>query len=79
MLAILDFLYFGETNIFQGNLETFLAIVEELHLKGLIETKSDETMQNYQLPNQRSKERKCGQKARGKPWEVSWVFRIKCE
>ena len=35
LLAILDFLYFGEANVFQENLDSFLAIAEELKLKGL--------------------------------------------
>ena len=34
--AILDFLYCGEANIFQENLDSFLALAEELKLKGLI-------------------------------------------
>ena len=34
--AILDFLYCGEANIFQENLDSFLAIAEELQLKGLM-------------------------------------------
>ena len=42
VLAILDFLYFGETNIFQDNLDLFLAIAEELHMKGLKGTKNYE-------------------------------------
>ena len=35
MLAVVDFLYYGETNIFQDNLDSFLKIAEELSLKGL--------------------------------------------
>ena len=35
LLAILDFLYFGEANVFQENLDSFLSIAEELKLKGL--------------------------------------------
>ena len=35
LLAILDFLYHGEANIYQENLDSFLAIAEELKLKGL--------------------------------------------
>ena len=34
LLAILDFLYCGDANVYQGNLDSFLAIAEELHLKG---------------------------------------------
>ena len=35
VVAILDFLYYGEANIYQENLETFMNIAEELNLKGL--------------------------------------------
>ena len=35
LVAIVDFLYHGEANISQDNLESFLAIAEELQLKGL--------------------------------------------
>ena len=34
--AIVDFLYRGEANVFQENLDSFLAIAEELQLKGLM-------------------------------------------
>ena len=36
LYAILDFLYLGEANVFQENLDSFLAIAEELQLKGLM-------------------------------------------
>ena len=35
LVAIVDFLYYGEANIDQENLNTFLTIAEELNLKGL--------------------------------------------
>ena len=35
LVSILDFLYYGEANIYQENLDTFLNIAEELQLKGL--------------------------------------------
>ena len=35
LLAIVDFLYYGEANIYQENLDTFLSIAEELDLKGI--------------------------------------------
>ena len=35
LLAIVDFLYLGEANVFQDNLDTFLALAGELKLKGL--------------------------------------------
>ena len=36
LVAIVDFLYCGEANVFQENLDCFLAIAEELELKGLM-------------------------------------------
>ena len=38
VLAIMDFLYFGEANVFQENLDIFLSLAEELKLKGLTGT-----------------------------------------
>ena len=35
LLAIVDFLYLGEANVCQENLDSFLALAEELKLKGL--------------------------------------------
>ena len=34
-VAIVDFLYYGEANIYKENFDTFLNIAEELQLKGL--------------------------------------------
>ena len=45
MLAILDFLYFGEANVYQENLDSFLAIAEELKLKGLIGQTSNDVVE----------------------------------
>ena len=36
LLAIIDFLYRGEANILQDNLDSFLLIAEDLKLKGLV-------------------------------------------
>merc|ERR1719222_1386826 len=44
MVAILDFLYFGETSIFQENLDSFLVIANELEVKGLMGTKNEAEM-----------------------------------
>ena len=35
LTAIVDFLYFGEANVYQENLDSFLAIAEDFQLKGL--------------------------------------------
>merc|ERR1712129_38581 len=36
LVAIVDFLYFGGANVYQENLDSFLAVAEELQLKGLM-------------------------------------------
>merc|ERR1719319_939040 len=36
IVAMIDFLYFGEANVSQENLDSFLAVAEELQLKGLM-------------------------------------------
>ena len=45
LLAIVDILYCGEENVCQENLDSFLAITEELQLKGLM-GKTDEKIEN---------------------------------
>ena len=35
LVTMVDFLYHGEANVYQENLDSFLAIAEELQLKGL--------------------------------------------
>ena len=47
LLAIVDFLYRGEANVFQENLDSFLAVAEELQLKGLM-GKSDEKVRDFE-------------------------------
>ena len=44
LLAIIDFLYFGEANVPKENLDSFLALAEELQLKGL--TGSDNSVKD---------------------------------
>ena len=47
LLAIMDFLYCGEANVYQENLDSFLAIAEELQLQGFMgNTAKDEVMQS---------------------------------
>ena len=41
LCAIVDFLYLGEANVFQENLDSFLGIAEELKLKGLTDQTRD--------------------------------------
>ena len=46
LVAIVDFIYLGEANIFQEQLDIFLALAEELELKGLNEN-SEEAATDY--------------------------------
>ena len=50
LVAILDFLYFGEANVFQENLDSFLAIAEELKLKGLTDQTSSDLLNEQANP-----------------------------
>ena len=48
--AIIDFLYCGEANVFQENLDSFLAIADELKLKGLMgqtDAREDKFQEKY--------------------------------
>ena len=47
LVAIVDFIYHGEANNFQADLDGFLALAEELQLKGL-EMAKDETLDTFQ-------------------------------
>ena len=50
LLAMVDFLYFGEASVYQENLESFLAIAQELQLKGLMGSKNGETEAKQKPP-----------------------------
>ena len=52
-VSILDFLYFGEANVYQEYLDPFLAIAEEIQLKGLTgQTSSDLIEEKSQPPEE---------------------------
>ena len=60
LLSILDFLYQGEANVLQDNLDSFLALAEELRLKVLTGSSADEkealdkkTPQSKRVPQQK--------------------------
>ena len=42
LVAIVDFMYFGETTINHEDLDTFLTIAEDLKMKGLVRDKSEQ-------------------------------------
>merc|ERR1712016_358844 len=46
--SILDFLYFGEANVHQEDLDSFLAIAEEIELKGLTNQSSKDLIQEQE-------------------------------
>merc|ERR1719319_980838 len=60
LVAMVDFLYCGEANVYQENLDSFLAVAEELQLKGLMgsdaekepENKSNEFQPKKKAPKQ---------------------------
>ena len=47
LLAVVDFLYLGEANVFQESLHSFLYVAEELKLKGLMGQKEDAAKTEY--------------------------------
>ena len=50
LVAIVDFLYNGEANVYQENLDSFLAVAEELQLKGLTGKSDDEKKRDKECP-----------------------------
>ena len=53
LVAMIDFLYFGEASVYQENLDSFLAVAEELQLKGLMGSGGEkEADKNNKLPLQ---------------------------
>ena len=48
--SILDFLYFGEANVYQDDLDSFLAIAEEIKLKGLTGQTSSDLVEEQEKP-----------------------------
>ena len=50
LASILDFLYFGEANVYQEDLDSFLAIAEEIKLKGLTGQTSSEVLEEPETP-----------------------------
>ena len=58
LLAVLDFLYFGEANVYQENLDSFLAIAEELKLKGLTGQTSSDKMKQETPSTENAKQKK---------------------
>merc|ERR1712204_146022 len=50
LVAMVDFLYFGEANVYQENLDSFLAVAEEFQLKGLMGSGAEEEVEENNKP-----------------------------
>ena len=55
LMAIVDFLYQGEANVFQEHLDSFLALAEEFRLKGLTGGAESEKEPIHETPPQNKK------------------------
>ena len=49
-VSIMDFLYFGEANVFQEDLDSFLTIAEDIQLKGLTGQTSGDLIEEEEQP-----------------------------
>ena len=50
LMAMVDFFYHGEANVYQENLDSFLVLAEELQLKGLRGNQTEKEQENFQKP-----------------------------
>merc|ERR1712153_27043 len=50
LVAMIDFLYFGEANVYQENLDYFLAVAEELQLKGFMGSGAEKEAEEINNP-----------------------------
>ena len=66
LIAILDFLYFGEANVFQENLHSFLLLAQELKLKGLT-TVADEINKHQKFSRDQKFKRKSSVEIKSSP------------
>ena len=53
LLAVVDFMYYGETNIYQDNLDNFMHIAEEFKLKGLQRESNNDKENAQETPEKR--------------------------
>ena len=55
LMAIMDFIYHGEANVFQNDMDSFLAIAEELQLRGLAgEEDKKKQSENFEIGENRT-------------------------
>ena len=53
LMAMVDFFYHGEANVYQENLDSFLVLAEELQLKGLRGNQTEKEVEAFQKPTQK--------------------------
>ena len=59
LVALIDFLYYGEANVYKENLDSFLAVAEELQLKGLMGSGAEkEAEESFSKPPLKKKTQK---------------------
>jgi len=61
LVAIVDFLYYGEANVYQESIDAFLAIAEELNLKGLTGNSSTKEVAEPQALPDKNKRKQVSQ------------------
>ena len=68
--AILDFVYCGETNVYQKDLDTFLALADEMQLKGLRRIQSDDEFQQFSKKTAQPKNTELHQPKPSQPYKI---------
>ena len=53
LMAMVDFFYHGEANVYQEHLDSFLILAEELQLKGLRGNQTEKEVEDFQTPTQK--------------------------
>ena len=76
--SLLDFMYYGEVNIAQENLNSFLAVAEELQVKGLTQSSSNSSNSNQTQTSTATKSNNTSSyiKSRMKPRADSEVLEV---
>ena len=54
LMAMVDFFYHGEANVYQENLDSFLVLAEELQLKGLRGNQTEKEVEDFQKPTKQN-------------------------
>merc|ERR1712129_239838 len=72
LVAIIDFLYYGEANIYQENIDAFFAIAEELNMKGLTGNLIDEHIRETKTKSKKITPKKTHQSENMQPFGNSF-------